>query len=385
MWMLVFAFITPLAVIFHAILPLKVNKYIKFFLAVITCIAALKFQIIQFFGGAMYFAPDVPGRVLIAAGWVYACIFFYFMLILLPLVVMSALKIKYLCQKKTFPEKLTNISNKLNLLLLAVALLLASCGVWNAVKAPEIRHLEIVPEKLPPAADGLRAAVLADLHIDRYTTGERVKRIVDTVNSLNCDTVLILGDMVDGTVAGREADVAELGRLMPRGKVFAIPGNHEYFSYYSEWKSVFEKYFLQMLDNRHVKLDCGIYIAGITDPAAKRYNLPPPDQDKALAGIPADAFVIFLAHRPGSIRKAAQDDRIALQLSGHTHGGMIAGVVNLVVAKFNEGFTSGFYSTEKPLLYVSNGTAIWNGFPIRLGRASEITVIEFKRKYTSGK
>ena len=140
-----------------------------------------------------------------------------------------------------------------------------------------------------------------------------------------------------------------------------------------------------MLDNQHVKLDCGIYIAGITDPAAKRYNLPPPDQDKALAGIPADSFVIFLAHRPGAVRKAAQDDRIILQLSGHTHGGMIAGLVEMLVAKFNEGFTSGFYSTEKTLLYVSNGTAIWNGFPIRLGRASEITVIEFKRKYASGK
>ncbi len=31
-------------------------------------------------------------------------------------------------------------------------------------------------------------------------------------------------------------------------------------------------------------------------------------------------------------------------------------------------------------LFVSNGTSIWNGFPIRLGRESEITLITLKSR-----
>jgi predicted MPP superfamily phosphohydrolase len=35
-------------------------------------------------------------------------------------------------------------------------------------------------------------------------------------------------------------------------------------------------------------------------------------------------------------------------------------------------------------LYVSNGTGLWNGFPIRLGRPSEITLITLRSANASG-
>lgn len=44
-----------------------------------------------------------------------------------------------------------------------------------------------------------------------------------------------------------------------------------------------------------------------------------------------------------------------------------------VVARANEGFVSGLYRRAGLQLYVSNGTGLWNGFPIRLGVPSEIT------------
>ena len=85
---------------------------------------------------------------------------------------------------------------------------------------------------------------------------------------------------------------------------------------------------------------------------------------------------MLLAHRPGHAREAVKKN-VQLQLSGHTHGGMIAGF-DRVIGKFNEGFTAGSYQLEDMLLYVSSGTAIWSGFPFRLGSRAEITVITLK-------
>lgn len=46
-----------------------------------------------------------------------------------------------------------------------------------------------------------------------------------------------------------------------------------------------------------------------------------------------------------------------------------------VVAAVNHGYVSGLYSVAGMQIYVSNGTGLWNGFPIRLGVPSEITEI----------
>jgi predicted MPP superfamily phosphohydrolase len=68
---------------------------------------------------------------------------------------------------------------------------------------------------------------------------------------------------------------------------------------------------------------------------------------------------------------------VRLQLSGHTHGGMIRGLDRLV-ARGNAGFVSGAYRVGGMLLYVSNGTALWPGFALRLGRPSELTRITLR-------
>lgn len=47
-----------------------------------------------------------------------------------------------------------------------------------------------------------------------------------------------------------------------------------------------------------------------------------------------------------------------------------------VIAHYAGGrFVSGEYDVGRMTLYVSNGTALWNGFPIRLGVPAEITEI----------
>ena len=49
-----------------------------------------------------------------------------------------------------------------------------------------------------------------------------------------------------------------------------------------------------------------------------------------------------------------------------------------LLAFFNGGYVSGEYRVGAMTLYVSNGTGIWSGFPIRVGRPSEITLVTLR-------
>ena len=73
------------------------------------------------------------------------------------------------------------------------------------------------------------------------------------------------------------------------------------------------------------------------------------------------------------------EEGVDLHLSGHTHGGMVIGLASLV-ARFNEGFISGHYPVGDMHLYVSNGTALWPGFALRLGVPSELTRITLRSR-----
>lgn len=70
---------------------------------------------------------------------------------------------------------------------------------------------------------------------------------------------------------------------------------------------------------------------------------------------------------------------VALQLSGHTRGGMIRGLDRLAVCA-NGGFVSGRYDLGGMTLYVSNGAALWPGFALRLGVPSELTQITLRAR-----
>ena len=112
----------------------------------------------------------------------------------------------------------------------------------------------------------------------------------------------------------------------------------------------------------------------MTDRVAANFGLPEPDIGKALSGAPGDLPVILMAHQPKGSSTYANAG-VDLQLSGHTHGGQVLGI-HWITRMANDGYVSGLYRVGNMQLYVSNGTGLWNGFPVRLGKPSEITEIE---------
>lgn len=59
--------------------------------------------------------------------------------------------------------------------------------------------------------------------------------------------------------------------------------------------------------------------------------------------------------------------------------------MHLLTQLANSGFVSGLYPVGDMRLYVSNGAGLWAGFPLRLGRPSEITEIVLRRSSERGR
>lgn len=263
----------------------------------------------------------------------------------------------------------------------ASALILSLLGVSQAVRVPPVKEVEIALPNLPEEFDGYRIVQLTDLHLSRLFPARWAEQVVARANEQQADLVVITGDILDGSLEARKRDVEPLRALQARDGVLVIPGNHEYYFGYEGWMRQYQALGMTRLSNSHVRLSRGpssLVLAGITDSASSRFDLPRPDVRAAVRGAPPGAPIILLAHQPKGAPEAARAG-VSLQLSGHTHGGMILGMHRLV-ARFNNGFVSGLYNVDKMQLYVNNGTALWNGFALRIGVPSELTVITLRRR-----
>ena len=207
--------------------------------------------------------------------------------------------------------------------------------VWMGERLPPVREHEVALAGLPAEAEGLRVAVLADVHIDAWRGRAWCERLVARVNAAKPDLLVFTGDQADGAVALRREDLAPLAGLeAPEGK-FLITGNHEH---YFETEAYLREY---------GRLGMTVELRGL------------------LAGLPEGAFPVLLVHKPG-IARTADALGVRLQLSGHTHGGQVPGVA-AIIARFNDGFVRGWYALPRGMrLFVSPGVGVWMGFPYRV-------------------
>jgi predicted MPP superfamily phosphohydrolase len=361
-----------LYLLIRLILPLPLGGKGKCAAALLLALVSQQHHLCRLFFGNMV-SPELPQPLLIFSGWLFISLLFFFLLLLLHDIVLIVLRLLRLAGPRL---SLPWSHNRRMALLLSAALVLAGFGVGQALRVPDVRNVEITVNRLPEELDGLVLAHLADIHASALLPGQRVRAIVDRVNALRPDLILVSGDIVDGTPRRRAKDVAPLADLAARLGVFVCVGNHEYYVDFPGWMEAFARMGVTVLENRHVVLAVNgreLVLAGVTDIVAGRYGLQLPDVDAALDGAPADAFRILLAHRPGTAETHARAG-VDLQLSGHTHGGHIAGF-DRIVARYNGGFVSGLYAVERMLLYVNNGAGLWSGFPVRLGVPSEIARI----------
>jgi predicted MPP superfamily phosphohydrolase len=255
----------------------------------------------------------------------------------------------------------------------ALTALLTLIGYANARRVARVRDVEIPIASLPPALAGFTIAQITDVHVGPTIERDHVDAVVDAVNALDADLVAITGDLVDGSVPELSHHTAPLGRIVARHGVYFVTGNHEYYSGVQPWIAELRRLGIRVLLNEHVVVEHEgerVVVAGVTDVSAHHF-VPAhrSDPQKAIAGAPADAVKLLLAHQPRSA-PAASSAGFDLQLSGHTHGGQFL-PWNFFV-RFQQPFAAGLARLGRLWVYTSRGTGYW-GPPKRLGAPSEIT------------
>ncbi|MGB3741996.1 MAG: metallophosphoesterase [Castellaniella sp.] len=362
-----------LYIVWRFVWPMGSRVWVRLGLALLLLLASQVHQITGRYFGSLA-SPEVPHAVLVVLVWAFAFVLLLSILLLLRDIIGVLV---WLPLRQSGRWVLGAPAVRLGLGVLALGL--ATLGVWQAIRVPDVRQVSVTIPHLPAALDGYEIVQLTDLHASQLLPRSWQASVVARANQLKPDLIVITGDLSDGTVAARADDVQPLARLSAPDGVIAIPGNHEYYSNYSQWIPAYRALGLTLLENSHVLILHGgatLAVVGLTDRQAQRFGLPGPDLHAAMQGVPVDAVVLLLEHRPGSAPENARAG-VTLQLSGHTHGGQILGL-HYLTQRVNNGFVSGLYAVGNMALYVSNGTGLWNGLAVRLGRSSEITRITLR-------
>ena len=266
--------------------------------------------------------------------------------------------------------------------LTAVVLLLAfgllGSGYLNASR-PRIRFLRMSIAKPVPGLEKTRLVMVSDIHLGTVIRNSRLLKIVERINSQRPDLVLLVGDVVDEDVStvAEQNMVRSFRKLHPPFGVFAVTGNHEYFSGVKEAVQYLEESGITVLQDEAVKVAAGIYLVGRKDLMENRMGAGRKPLKEILQGVDPQFPVILLDHQPFHLQEA-MENKVDLQLSGHTHHGQIF-PFNFITRQVYEK-SWGYLRKGNTQYYVSCGVGTW-GPPVRLGNRPEIVVIDlFFRK-----
>jgi predicted MPP superfamily phosphohydrolase len=277
-----------------------------------------------------------------------------------------------------------------------------AASAYGIVIEPLLRHriarhdLKLRPW---PSDLNLTIAVIADIHACKpWMDVERIESIVEQTNGLGADLIVLLGDYIAGHrfvtdhVPSDDWSKALAGLKAPLG-VHAILGNHDWWDDRTAQaaghgpivsRQALEQVGIPVYENDAVKLTKSgrtFWLAGLGDQLAffpSRRHFPGrrwgvDDLAVTLRKVPDNEPVILLAHEPDIMVHVPE--RVALVLSGHTHGGQVRlfGWSPIVPSRYHNRYAYG-HVREQCDLIVSGGLGC-SIAPVRIGMPPEIVFV----------
>lgn len=228
---------------------------------------------------------------------------------------------------------------------------------------------------LPPSFDGYRIVQLTDLHVGPVVTKATITRALWLTGDLAPDLIVITGDFISHSLKEKELRNT-LNQLDAPDGVWAVLGNHDHWFDPGGVRRVLAETGVAELRNTNTAITRGdetLWLAGVDDIWVREHDL-----DAALDGIPPDATTILLAHEPDYADEVAPGGRVALQLSGHSHGGQVrapipGGPYLSDYAHLARKYPHGLYRLDDMWLYTSAG--VGRGRIPRVFASPEVTEI----------
>lgn len=255
---------------------------------------------------------------------------------------------------------------------------------------------EITIEGADERIDGLRIALISDLHLSSfYHHYDKLSGAISEININRPDILINTGDFVSYGWQELQGCDTILRKARPALGAFAISGNHDDCSYDTDLDlgsqatgkamvdSLIRRSGYTLLNDTSVVINyhgAKIRIAGIVT-RGHRFNIRYGDAGRALPGRADSATVIFLVHDPSywdNHRAIARNAH--LTLSGHTHGMQVGFPVRggyWSPAKYLFKYWGGLYEENGRYLYVSRGFGTMS-MAERIFMPPEITIITIR-------
>jgi predicted MPP superfamily phosphohydrolase len=245
--------------------------------------------------------------------------------------------------------------------------------------------LDVPISGLAKKLDGLKIGVMSDFHAGAFTTKGDITRAVDAMKNEKPDLVALLGDYVDGAYSHSSKNVKKgafifegLKELKAPLGVYAVLGNHDHWTDAGLVRKELAKLTLSLLDNQGIDLDHGLAVAGVDD-----FWEGPANTLKAIRNLNPESVIIMLSHNPDVNLQLAEDDRVRLVISGHTHGGQIRiPVINQapwIPCSWKYRGSSGLMrETEQRWTFITKGVGTFF-VPVRLACPPDVGIIRLRR------
>lgn len=235
---------------------------------------------------------------------------------------------------------------------------------------------------LSPALDGKRIAQLSDIHLSEDLSPERFAQAIDEVARQAPDWLVMTGDYVTDDAHRAEALVEPLRALpMP---IYASYGNHDLWSGRAWIRHYLMAANVNVLINDGKQIASDLYLAGVDDMWSGT-----PSLLGALRNAPTGMPTILLAHEPDFFDIVLHEEApIALQLSGHSHGGQVrlptlkrepSGHFSFapILPRYGRRYPIGLRQINERYVYTNRGLGT-AGPPVRFNCRPELTIITLR-------
>lgn len=328
-----------------------------------------------------------PGRAIDAALAVAMVEVFVLLLALVPLGVLSlvarggARVVEALSPAPTEEESAARVSRREAIERIGgTAVVSATSAVlgWGIVRgrhAFELEEVAIAIRGWPRALDGYVIAQVSDIHVGAFVGDRELDEGFEVLRRARADLVVVTGDLVDFQAEAISKLLARLLGAGARDGAYVVLGNHDHYAGAADVASLIGASDVRLLHNEGVRIrpgdGGGFSLLGVDDLQGRHGRSPGyagPDLGRAYAGLPPDLPRVLLAHQPRYFHES--QGRVALQLSGHTHGGQINPGFSPAAALME--FVAGRYDRAGSTLWVNRGFGVV-GPPARIGAPPEVT------------
>ena len=217
---------------------------------------------------------------------------------------------------------------RIRVTLAAILLLLGSLAFWSFLIEPNrlVLHEETIQlENWPRELNGLRVAVISDIHVGGpFIDEKKLRVIVARTNQLQPDLIVLLGDYMSPNSwhAHRvepEVIAASLKDLRAPLGVYSVLGNHDWWYDGRKVRRALEENGIKVLDDEVAEVkwrDSSFWLAGLADLWTRPQHIP-----QTIAMVPQGKALIALTHNPDIFPRIPAS--VPLLLAGHTHGGQV--------------------------------------------------------------